>query len=144
MGIIGYQIVIALIIIIASFFGRSALGIVVFLAIIWTVTHVFVPWLMAMTLKIGLYVLFAAAGIARTFDAPSWRPGVLPTAVLVGVLGGWMYPGARMLSTYLTGVWPGYAVTMNLLLPTALLALSLVLGRKSPPRGARQAEETQE
>jgi hypothetical protein len=47
MGIIGYQIVIALIIIIASFFGRSALGIVVFLAIIWTVTHVFVPWLMA-------------------------------------------------------------------------------------------------
>ncbi|MDP2871830.1 MAG: endospore germination permease [Bacillota bacterium] len=99
---------------------------------------VIVPWLMALTMKVALYVFFAAAGIARTLDAPSRRPAVLPAAVLAGVLGGWMFPSARILTEYITDVWPGYAVTMNLLVPAVLLTLSVALGRKGCPPGAGQ------
>ena len=46
MAIIGYQIVIAGIIIICSFFGRTAYSFAVGGACLWTATHIFMPWLM--------------------------------------------------------------------------------------------------
>ena len=45
-AVLGYQIVIFIIIVAAASSGRKALYIAMFIASIWTATHIFVPWLM--------------------------------------------------------------------------------------------------
>ncbi len=46
MGILAYQIVIALIIIISGYSGKKSLNTATIIIILFTITHVFMPWLM--------------------------------------------------------------------------------------------------
>jgi hypothetical protein len=62
MAIIGYQILIAAIILICSFFGRTAYSIAVGGACLWTITHIFMPWLMV--------IQFITIGIASLIGYP--------------------------------------------------------------------------
>lgn len=61
MAILGYQVTIAFIIIIASLFGKKSFYIAVGGAIIWTLTHVFMPWLMI----VQFFTIFIAYSIGR-------------------------------------------------------------------------------
>jgi|GEM_PF-1611484 len=90
------------------------------------------PWTIALVLKVGLFVYFATVGVAAVARS-QWRPYVLPTAVLAGALGSWMYPNSQTLAYVIGEVWPAYSITMILLLPLLLVAVSLVRGR--PAKG---------
>ena len=87
------------------------------------------PWLIALTLKVALFVYFGAKGLASVFGAANWRPLILPTALLTGSLGGWMYPNIPSLVRTMSGMWPGYSLTMMLFLPLLLVVVSLIRGR---------------
>jgi spore germination protein KB len=91
---------------------------------------VIVPWLIALVLKVSLYTHLASVGIAKIAGARSWKASVAPTAALIAVLSAWMFPNTQFLLLFLTRVWPGYALTMNILLPSAVLAAAIILGRK--------------
>lgn len=99
---------------------------------------VIAPWLIALVLKVALYVHLASVGMARVAGLRRWQPLVLPAAVLTGVLGSWMLPNIQTLLLFLTRIWPGYALTMNTLLPLSLLLVAVVLGRgeNRPGRGS--------
>lgn len=60
MEIAFYQLLIASIIIISSFWGKKILGVVIFVAVIWTTSHIFMPWLMFLQ----FFVIFLSACIA--------------------------------------------------------------------------------
>lgn len=94
---------------------------------------VVIPWLIALVLKVALYAHLAAVGIAKLAGARTWKPVVMPAAVLIGVLGAWMFPNTQSLLLYLTRVWPGYALTINILLPLSILIASMIMGRKAGP-----------
>lgn len=65
MAIIAYQIIIAVIIIVSAFFGRGALGIIILAACLWTITHIFMPWLMI--LQFGTILISALIGLPIAF-----------------------------------------------------------------------------
>lgn len=65
MGILYYQLLISTIIIVSSFWGKKILGVVIIICIIWTITHVFMPWLMFLQ----LFVVFLSSIIALPLAA---------------------------------------------------------------------------
>jgi spore germination protein KB len=92
------------------------------------------PWTVALVLKVAIFVYFSAVGVARVAGT-GWRPLILALAMLSGAIGSWMYPNAQTLSYTISRIWPGYSLTMILLVPLALAIVSVIKGK---PPGRRQ------
>lgn len=92
------------------------------------------PWMIALVLKVAIFIYFGAIGLACAFKT-NWRPLVLPASLAVSALGSWMYPNAQVLKHTISNIWPGYSVTMILLLPAVLCLVAWLRGPASAAGG---------
>ena len=65
MGVLGYQALIGGIIISSGFFGKARFKLVMLVAVVWTLAHVYIPWLMFLQ----FVTIFISGGIG--FDIAS-------------------------------------------------------------------------
>jgi spore germination protein KB len=83
-------------------------------------------WFITIFIKLILLLYVANLAIAQVFKFKSYRPFVLPSAMMVLALALILGPNIAYLRSAVNEMWPAYSIIQGLLIPVVLLLVAMV------------------
>ncbi|QHW33762.1 endospore germination permease [Paenibacillus rhizovicinus] len=109
--------------------GEFLQRIEVLVAIIWFLTIFF---------KLALCFYASILGMAQLFRLRTYRPLLVPSSIVLGVLSIVVYPNIVYFRVFAAEIWPFYSLTFGLFMPLLLLTVSAL--KPKPPADGSSAE----
>jgi len=87
---------------------------------------IMVMWVAGVTVKVAAFYYAAALGAGQLFGLKDYRPVVLPLGVILAAWSHSMFENTRELVVWLSTIWPPYAYTFELVIPSLLLLVAVL------------------
>ncbi|KKM10281.1 hypothetical protein SY88_14580 [Clostridiales bacterium PH28_bin88] len=87
---------------------------------------ILVMWVAGVTIKVAVFYYAAALGAGQLLGLRDYRPVVLPIGVILAAWSHGLYEDARELVVWLATIWPPYAYTFELIIPSLLLLVAVL------------------
>jgi spore germination protein KB len=87
---------------------------------------IFISWVSGLFIKLAFLLYVSNLALVQVFQLRDANRTLLPLAFLGAVLSIVLYPTGLGVYDFVANVWPAYGLTMEVLLPLALLLVAVV------------------